>query len=94
MVKHDQGSPKLGEGIRIERPLTGRSRSLRRRGPALRKKGKIRGNTQINKPMVLRIWSYVNGLKEAPRKDLIRQRVNTRIIQGIDKGSKYDLFVN
>jgi hypothetical protein len=44
--------------------------------------------------MVLCIWSYVNGLKEVPHKDLIRQRVNTRIIQGIDKGSKYDMFVN
>ena len=64
-----------------------------RRGPALRNKGKRRGNAEINKPMVLRIWSYVNGLKEAPHKDLIRQRVNTRIIQRIDKGSKYDLFV-
>ena len=57
-------------------------------------KEKRRGNDQNNKPMVLLIWSYLNGLKEVPHKDLIQQRVNTRIIQRIDKGSKYDLFVN
>jgi hypothetical protein len=34
-------------------------------------KGRRKGNAQINKPVVLHIWSYVNGLKEAPLKDLI-----------------------
>jgi hypothetical protein len=35
--------------------------------------------------MVLRIWSYVNGLKEVPHTYLIRERVSTRTIQRIDK---------
>jgi hypothetical protein len=65
-----------------------------RRGYSLRNKGKRRCNSQINNPAILHIWPYVNALKEAPHKDLIRERVNTRIIQGIDKGSKYDMFVN
>jgi hypothetical protein len=33
--------------------------------------GERRGNAQINKPVVLRLWPYVNGLKEVPLHNLI-----------------------